>query len=167
MLDLAGVSRCIIHFDQKATKYLGHIPPLMKRLLFINLLILILTANVMASVVSIACSYGTSPTTVEAENLNQHGKLQSHSASMLDSQIKSDCCSGTNSGSITDNEYDDCQFHCGSPDCNYCHCTTNLNLMVVSQIPIFYVIPFNNKWDSLVPTLVKLPPHLILRPPKS
>ena len=139
----------------------------MKRLLFINLLILILTANVMASVVSAACSYGTSPTTVEAENLNQHGKDQNHSVSMIDSQMKSGCCSGTDSGPVTDDGCDNCQFHCGSPDCNYCHCTTNLNLMVVSQILIFNVIPFHNKRDSLVPALVKLTPHLILRPPKS
>lgn len=145
MLDLTGMSVCAIHLDQK-TEYLGYNPLLMKRLLFINLLILILTANVMASAVSAACSYGTSPTTVEAENLNQYGKDQNHSASMMDSQMKPGC---------------------GSPDCNHCQCTTHLNLIVASQTPLFNAIPFHNKPYSLVSTLVKLPPHLILRPPKS
>lgn len=86
----------------------------MKRLFFINLLMLIFTANVMASVIPTACSYGTSPTTIEAESMGQHAKHQNHSASMMDSQMMSDSCPGMGGDSVTDHECSDCHFHCSS-----------------------------------------------------
>ena len=125
----------------------------MKRLLFINLLMLIFTANVMASVVSTACSYGTSPTTVEVENMGQHGKHQNHSASMMDSQTMSGCCSGIDNASVNDHECSDCQFHCSgsalSPD--------GANVQTVKSIATHLF---------LMPSLLSVAKPRLLRPPR-
>ena len=145
----------MIYVDQKTTKHLGYNPSLMKRLFFINLLILIFTTNVMASVVSTACSYGTSPTTVEAENMGQHTKHQNHSAAMMDSQMQmmSDCCSGIDGGSVTDHECGDCQFHCSGsvllPEAS--------NIQTVESIATH---------SFLMPSLLSIAKPRLLRPPR-
>lgn len=58
-------------------------------------------------------------------------------------------------------------IHCGSLDCSQCQCTTNLNLIVASKIRLFTVFSFHNQRDNLASALIKMPPCLILRPPKS
>lgn len=145
----------MIYADQKTTKHLGYNPSLMKRLLFINLLILIFTANVMASVVSTACSYGTSPTTVEAENMGQHAKHQNHSAAMMDSQMQmmSDCCSGINDGSVSDHECGDCQFHCSSS-------------ALSPDVSNTQVVRSTATRSFLMPSLLSMAKPRLLRPPR-
>lgn len=84
----------------------------MKRLLFINLLILIFTTNVVASVIPTSCSFGTLPMTAVVDTMNQHAEHQDPSGSLMDSQMMSNSCFSMDGSSVTDLECSDCQYHC-------------------------------------------------------
>lgn len=69
-------------------------------------------------------------------------------------------------GSVTGTEgaSDD---HCDFADCSKCQCVANLNLIFASPVLLLAFIPFQNSLDNPTQALTDLPPHLILRPPKS